>query len=214
MEKLESANRKRIYSDAERQAPINLKEAEPSHLARYQFALKFILPQDNVLDVPCGSGYGTKLISTAARKAVGIDIHKGAIGHAKEFFSDKNNSFSIGNIEDMRGLFPDDNLFDVIISFEGIEHINNSEAFLDEVVRLLKKDGEFIISTPRKPHGSPYHVKEYNLDEFKELLSKKFDIRQIFGQIHTDIFDLNEKAVNPHDYKRFNFIAICKLKTS
>lgn len=52
-----------IQSDAERQAPITLEDAEPSHLARYQFAQSYLTPTDIVLDAPCGSGYGTCLLS-------------------------------------------------------------------------------------------------------------------------------------------------------
>src|SRR4030042_3828224 len=163
---------KRIFSDEERQAPIEVKETEPSHLARYQFALSYISKGDKVLDVPWGSGYGTKLLTSKEAEIFGIDIHEGAVGHAKEFFSDKLNSFLVGNMEDMGKLFPQDKVFDVIVSFEGIEHIKHPEKFLKEVKRLLKDRGKFIISTPRKSHGNPYHIKEYSLEEFKQELSK------------------------------------------
>ena len=57
--------------------------------------------------------------------------------------------------------------FDVIISFEAIEHIEEQEAFLSEVKRLLKDDGLFIVSSPNKTlytdetgQQNPHHVKE------------------------------------------------------
>ncbi len=203
---------KRIFSDAERQAPTDIKYAEPSHLARYQFALNYVFENNKILDVPCGSGYGTKLLSLKGAEVKGVDISKKAIGHAKEFFSDDKNSFIVGDMEKLNEVLPENGNFDVIVSFEGIEHIKNAEIFLDEIKRLLKKDGRFIISTPRKPHGSPYHFKEYLLDEFKTLLETRFDVKKMFGQIYTDIFDLNERNVNPDDYKKFTFIAYCITK--
>lgn len=203
----------RIFSDGERQAPIDLKEVEPTHLIRYQFALDYITPGDMVLDAPRGSDYGTKLFASIGAKVERVDIHEGAIKHAKRFFSDENNSFFVGDMENLKRIFPENNCFDVVVSFEGVEHLKNPEAFLNEISRLLKKEGKFIVSTPpRKPHGSPYYTKEYSLEEFKELLSVRFDVKQIFAQIYTDIFDLTKRQVNPDDYKKFNFIAYCALK--
>ncbi len=203
---------KRIFSDEERQAPIEVYKAEPSHLARYQFALDFIARGDKVLDVPCGSGYGTKLLTSKEAEIYGVDIYTGAIEHAKEFFSDKLNSFLVGDMENMKKLFPQDNIFDVIVSFEDIEHIKHPEKFLDKAKRLLKDKGKFIISTPRKPHDSPYHIREYSLEEFKQELSKNFNIQKIYGQIYTDIFDLESRKVNSYEFKRFNYIAYCVSK--
>jgi 2-polyprenyl-3-methyl-5-hydroxy-6-metoxy-1,4-benzoquinol methylase len=108
----------------------------------------------------------------------------------------------------MKDLFPD-NTFDKVVSFEGIEHLHNPNYFLDEVKRTLKPQGLFIISTPRKPHGSPFHIKEYDLDEFKELLQDKFKILEIYGQLFTDFHNLATSNINPNVYRRFNFIAIC-----
>jgi 2-polyprenyl-3-methyl-5-hydroxy-6-metoxy-1,4-benzoquinol methylase len=203
---------RRIFSDGERQAPIEVAEAEPSHLARYQFALTYVSAGDKILDVPCGSGYGTKLLATKGSEVIGIDNSSEAIGHAEEFFQTKNNHFSVGDMEKLSKTIVDNAGFDVIVSFEGIEHIKNPEPFLTETKKLLKKGGCFIVSTPRKPHGSPYHLREYSLEEFISILEKDFEIKGMFGQIYTDIFELSKKNVRPEDYKRFNFIAICATK--
>lgn len=182
MESFEKTEEKfKIYSDGERQAPTSLVEAEPSHLARYKFVLNFISRNDIVLDAPCGSGYGVKLISSQAKEAKGVDINEGAILHAKNFFSNPNNSFLKGNIENMRDILPESGVFDVVTSFEGIEHIEDPQMFLGEIQRLLKKEGKLIISTPRKPHGSPFHITEYSLDEYISLLSQKFKVEQMYG---------------------------------
>lgn len=194
-----------IHSDGERQAPKNLEEAEVTHLARYRFALRFARRDETCLDAPCGSGYGTALLSGKSKSVYGVDINRGAINHAKEFFSKPNSYFGVADIENI--VFEDDS-FDRIISFEGIEHIQNPGSFLSEARRILKPGGAMIISTPRKPHGSPYHIREFSLDEFKGELSQYFNVRNVFGQIYTDIFSL-EKKVNPMDYKKFNFIAYC-----
>lgn len=199
-----------IESNKERQAPQKSLEAEPSHLARYKFALNFIDPKDKVLDLPCGSGYGSEVMSAKGKEVIGIDIDVGAIQHAKELFKNNKTEFFIGNAENLQNIFPANEIFDIIASFEGIEHLDNQNSSLQEMKRLLKKEGLLIISTPRKPHGSPYHTIEFSLEEFKTFLSQEFIIKKIYGQIYTDIFDLEERKENPHDYERFNFIALCK----
>lgn len=201
-----------IISDKERQAPIKIEEAEPSHLARYKFAEQYVQQGNKVLDAPCGSGYGTKLLSLKGAKTYGVDIHEGAIEHAKEFFLNDSDCFYVGNIEDMKSLFPNKEFFDVVVSFEGIEHLNNPDYFLNEVRRLLKPQGILIISTPRKPHGSPFHTVEYDLNEFRNILFSKFIINKMYGQVYDKFYDLSKNNINPNDYKRFNFVAICSLK--
>lgn len=199
-----------IESDKERQAPKTLEDVEPSHLARYKFALNFILEDDVVLDAPCGSGYGTKLLTEKSTKVYGVDIFPPAIDHANELFSNDKNCFFVCDIQDME-LFKD-NYFDVVISFEGIEHIKSPDLFLKEIRRVLTPDGRLIISTPRKPHGSPYHIIEFSLEEFKKILSQYFKIDNIYGQIYTDIFNLDDGLKDPFAYDHFNYIAVCSSK--
>ncbi len=196
-----------IESDKERQAPKRLEDAEPSHLARYRFALDFIDEDDVVLDTPCGSGYGSLLLTEKSKKVYGIDIFPPAIEHANELFSNENNCFFVCDMQDM-SMFKD-SYFDVIVSFEGIEHIKDPDKFLQEVKRVLKPEGRLIISTPRKPHGSPFHIIEFSLEEYRRILSKYFKIQGMYGQIYTEIFDLEVKVVDPFSYNRFNYIAVC-----
>lgn len=201
-----------ILSDRERQAPTTTQEAEPSHIARYNFVVPFIKNRDILLDIPCGSGYGTNILAKEAKSVFGVDIHAGAIQHAKEFFQLSNVEFLEGDMENTLNLKTEK--FDTVVSFEGIEHIKNQKVFLKNIKNLLKRDGLLIISTPRKPHGSPHHTVEFSLDEFKEILSEQFIIEKMFGQIYMDIFDMKERQEDPHAYNRFNFIAVCRPKVA
>ena len=168
-----------IITNEERQAPKNLEDAELSHLNRYKFALQYISSNDIVLDAPCGSGYGTEVLASNSSKVYGVDIHNGAIEHAREFFQSSNSSFHVGNIENLLKLFPDSGKFDKVVSFEGIEHLKYPDLFLKEIERLMNVGGNLIISTPRKPHGSPFHIQEYSFQEFTELLSSYFKVNKI-----------------------------------
>lgn len=149
------------------------------HVNRYVFASKFIKDKI-VLDVACGTGYGSKyLLRKGARKVVGLDISIDAIKYAKEQYNINNEglSFVCGNAIDLP--FPD-NYFDVIVSFETIEHLKEYRKFLLECKRVLKDGGLFICSTPNKrvssPHTekpkNPFHVKEFYPEEFNSLLAE------------------------------------------
>ncbi|HDL02450.1 MAG TPA: class I SAM-dependent methyltransferase [Candidatus Pacearchaeota archaeon] len=197
-----------IISDRERQAPLKVEEAEVTHLARYDFALNFLNKNLVVLDAPCGSGYGSAHMSKGVKAVYGIDCFSGAIDHAREFFDRENTRFVVGDMQDMQDNFKDD-FFNVIVSFEGIEHIGKQVQFLKESRRVLKKDGKLIISTPRKPQGNPFHTVEFSYKEFIDFLSKYFEIEKVFGQTYVDFFELTEKNM-PKEDVRLNFIVICK----
>ena len=163
--------------------------AEAEHSARYEFARKYVKDR-KVLDVGCGVGYGSALLASIAKEVIGIDISNEAIDYAKQNYLRENVRFHVGDATDLD--FLKDEQFDVIASFEVIEHVPNYFQYLSEVQRLLKDDGIFIISTPNKKYHSPssekplnpFHVTEFWLDDFKELLKKNFGNVKLYGQYY------------------------------
>jgi len=85
-------------------------------------------------------------------------------------------------------------MFDVVVSFEVIEHLHDQQPYLREISRVLRPNGLFIVSTPNKyfygPNGSnnPFHTREFTPDEFEALLSPYFSTINLYGQI--DWWDL------------------------
>lgn len=159
------------------------------HLERYQFVLNYT-KNKKVLDIACGTGYGSHLVASNGAKFVyGKDIQEESIKYAKENFKKENLNF---NICDATKLDLGDNSIDVVISFETIEHIkiDRVEIYLRELKRVLKDDGIIIISTPNKRVVSPfskkpkniYHTKEYTIYELKCLLKNYFVIEEVYGQ--------------------------------
>lgn len=149
-------------------------------LARYQFALKYVRKGDKVLDVACGTGYGSSLLAQKG-KVVGIDINRDAIKYAKRKY--RRVSFLVA---DAQKLPFKDGEFDLAVSFEFIEHIKKPEKLLHEVKRVLKRKGTFILSTPNKKFPkiveSPYHEKEYTYQELKKLLEEHFKKVTLYGE--------------------------------
>lgn len=167
---------------------LEIPEISYEHWHRYLYATPFV--KDKViLDIACGEGYGSHLLSQYAKRVVGIDISPEVIEYASINYVKDNLEFKTGSA----GSIPIEGkeVFDVIISFETIEHITEDEqkAFMREVKGLLKPDGLFIVSTPNKliysdiPNlKNEFHIKEFYINEFKDFLSSHFSNIKLMGQ--------------------------------
>ncbi|MHB8481153.1 MAG: class I SAM-dependent methyltransferase [Nitrospiria bacterium] len=149
------------------------------HLERYRFASKYVSGKV-VLDIACGTGYGTELLKEAGAKSVtGVDISKKAINDASQKHKISGVNFIEGSIID----FSESIKYDLIVSFETIEHVEDYKSALNNLKSLLNEDGILIISTPNRTVNSPqccsiddkpgglYHVREFTFDEFENTLT-------------------------------------------
>jgi ubiquinone/menaquinone biosynthesis C-methylase UbiE len=80
-----------------------------------------------------------------------------------------------------------DREFDVVVSFETIEHLPevDQDKFVSELARVISDDGLVFVSTPNLViswNKNPYHIKELSLSEFKEVLKKYFPFVVILEQ--------------------------------
>ncbi len=156
------------------------------HLHRYAYAATFVKGK-RVLDLASGEGYGSRILAAAASSVVGVDIDENTVRHAAEKYSGQNVQFIAGSVTAVP--IQEDHSFDVVVCFEAIEHIEDQEKLLGEVARLLKPEGVFIVSTPNKAEyhhegeeDNPFHVKELDFDEFRQLLACHFKNLRFLGQ--------------------------------
>lgn len=158
------------------------------HYSRYYFAGTLVKGL-RVLDAPCGEGYGSNYLSQFANEVVGIDISKEAVEHAQKEYSKGNLKFSVSEMNSLSEF--EDNSFDAVVSFEGIEHVDRSTQLtaLQEFKRVLKKGGKLIISSPNKRvysdlrnYNNPYHFSEYYFEGMKKDLGGLFKNVKFFGQ--------------------------------
>ncbi len=176
---------------------------ELEHLNRYFFVIyQFNLKDKKILDIACGEGYGSYLLSKFANSVIGIDIDKETITHATEKYEAENLRFLQG---DAVCIPLDDNSVDCVVSFETIEHHNKHEEMLLEIKRILTKKGILVISSPDKLHYSDssgtkneFHAKELYYDEFKDLIKKHFEQTYFFSQrtFNGSMIVLNENGKN------------------
>jgi SAM-dependent methyltransferase len=154
------------------------------HLHRYIWASTLVRDK-RVLDLASGEGYGSNLLAHLASQVCAVDIDDAAIRHASDRYKRANLQFIKGSITDVP--ISENECFDVIVCFEAIEHIEEHEALLRNVKRLLKPEGLFIVSTPNKEHEAeeeenPFHVKELTFSEFDGLLTRFFTHVNYLGQ--------------------------------
>lgn len=152
------------------------------HLARYSFACRYTAGR-RVADIASGTGYGSEVLYKrgAAQYVTGVDCDPEAVEYARTFHGSAGIKFIAANGQ-QTGL--SDGQFDLVTSFETLEHVPDGEAFLAEFHRLLSPGGLLVISTPNQwPIAEcPHHYAEYDLDRFLEVLEPWFDVDILFNQ--------------------------------
>ncbi len=174
--------------NGERFVPECSGEIAYEHWHRYAFAAA--LARDKiVLDVASGEGYGTALLAEHASSAVGVDISNAAVIHSAKKYQDRR---ILGFVQASCTALPfASHTFDLIVSFETIEHVDEIQQrlMIEEFSRVLKPDGLLLISSPNKrlysdarDYSNEYHVRELYDDEFRDLLSRQFPMQRWFHQ--------------------------------
>lgn len=126
-----------------------------------------------VLDFSCGEGYGSHLMKTwGAARVVGVDISQDAIDAANERFSSDSVQFIKSSAEEIKDNLGDAK-FDLIVSFETIEHVQDPRSMLEAMKSLLAEGGSIVISCPNDLAfpgiDNPFHLKKYTFEDFKDL---------------------------------------------
>ena len=172
----------------ERFVPGAIGEIAYEHWHRYAFARRFAAGR-RVLDAACGEGYGTALLGAVAAGATGVDIDAAAIARARATYGDRNHvSFATGSVTALPFAAAS---FDVVVSFETIEHLDAREQppMLAEFRRVLAPGGLLVLSSPNKrrysderSHRNPFHRHELYRDDLARLLEPEFPYRLWFHQ--------------------------------
>jgi SAM-dependent methyltransferase len=159
------------------------------HMARYAFAAR-LAQGKRVLDAGCGAGYGAAELAKKAHWVVGADRAAEAVDFAGAHYAAPNLRFEQASCH---ALPHPDGCFDLVVSFEVIEHLEQYREFLWEARRVLAPGGQFIVSTPNRLYytesrgaegKNPYHFHEFELEELRSELAAFFPHVAIFVENH------------------------------
>lgn len=167
----------------------------------YKISTKYV-KNKSVLDFGCGGGYGTEYLSRfTTKEVVGFDKDIKSIKSANIFFYSTNLSFT--------HILPSKK-FDVIVTFQVIEHIKDRNKYFKILNKLLKPNGIILFSTPNKNITSfglkkpamVFHKTEFNPKSLQKELSKNFNNVKIYGQISNSI----KKKVIQNNYSYLDLV--------
>ena len=184
----------------ERFTPECVREIVYEHWHRYAWA-RGLVHDKHVLDCACGEGYGSHLLADAAKSVVGVDVDAEAVDHARRRYSAEHLSFERADALDLP--FEDDR-FDVVVSFETLEHLAEHDELLAGFRRVLKPDGVLLLSSPDKRsysdltgYDNEFHVRELYRDQLEALLGRHFPNYRLSGQklmFHSLLWALDDDA--------------------
>jgi 2-polyprenyl-3-methyl-5-hydroxy-6-metoxy-1,4-benzoquinol methylase len=192
------------------QLGVGLNLSHIDHMVRYAFTSNFIKDK-KVLDITCGSGYGSQFMALqGAEKVVGVDIDANSIEHARKYYQHPNISYIESDAHNVSEL--EDASFDIVISFETIEHLQFPRDFLLELRRLLKPDGQLIISCPNDYRSSPwisqYHIHKFRFTEFRDIILNVFGEASFLLQYNTITSSLiRPTGIEEHNSRFQNYIS-------
>ncbi len=164
------------------------------HLAVYEWIAARVKGL-RVFDLACGEGYGANVLAASAANVVGIDANPEAHEHARLRYTRPNLTFERSLVEEFRGPC------DAVVFLQTIEHIHDPDALC---AQLAAAAPVAYISTPNRltlaPPGAeksdnPWHLREYTLNEYRELLEPRFSSVELFGLQHARKLRAHELAL-------------------
>jgi hypothetical protein len=164
------------------------------HLAVYEWIAARVKGL-RLADLACGEGYGADVLAGSASSTVGVDANPEAHEHARLRYRRPNLRFERGLVEAF------DEPCDAVVFLQTIEHIAEPGALLEHFAVLAPVS---YVSTPNRltlaPPGAdksdnPWHLREYTLAEYRELLEPCFSQVEILGVFHARKLRLHELAL-------------------
>lgn len=145
------------------------------HRAAYEYA-RNRPPVGRLLDLGCGSGYGTRMLAEG---------HPGVVGFDRIVPDAAQRSDSARFVRGNLASLPfQDASFARVISFQLIEHFADPTFYVDAIATLLRADGEVLITTPNRLTSdgvNPYHLREYTAEELRKVLRRRFARVELLG---------------------------------
>jgi 2-polyprenyl-3-methyl-5-hydroxy-6-metoxy-1,4-benzoquinol methylase len=158
------------------------------HLAVYEWIGARVIG-DRVIDMACGEGYGSEVLSRSASSVVGVDANPDAHEHARLRYRRENLAFARGLVES----YGEPSSYDAAVFLQTIEHVQDPIAVLEHLRSLLGPGGVAYVSTPNvltlaspgaAKSDNPWHLREYRAHEFEALCRTTFADVRLLSVLH------------------------------
>lgn len=139
-----------------------------NHLTRYLHARSLLKPGDLVVEIACGTGYGSKLLGMHGCKVFAYDISKEALDIAAKHNAHPNVVYRWGDIQKFSEMNWRD--LDGIVCFETLEHIAKGQEEIAFAFKESLKDGApAICSIPLNHPDRKWHKRVFSYDEREKV---------------------------------------------
>lgn len=178
----------------------------PEKKNEFIYAAKWISETDSVLEIGSGKGAFANLIS--AKSYVGLEFSQTA-----KQLAEKNGVEIINqSIEDHALICS--GKYDVVCSFQVLEHVSNPRAFIEAAVKCLRPGGRLILSVPSLDSFSRY-VPNFSLDMPPHHVTRWTDLslQNVAREMHLEVEDIWHEPLQ-EAHKLFYASAIFKNATN
>ena len=181
----------RVYPDEMDNGGEIQRVLKEIHLRRYRVARDWLKEhlgnrKIRVIDIACGSGFGTAILSELG-ETIGVDIDPESIEYAKSHYRNGHIDFMIGNADD-KDFLNSLGRFDAIISSGTIEHIEDPITFLGWIKKTLNPGGGCVVcfpSTITMDWAKPHHKRDISLRDAARLFSTcGFEVKREYIEGH------------------------------
>lgn len=156
----------------ERQVAPTVDGIRRDHVARYEFAARFVPAGSRLIDFACGVGYGANILARAGHAVRAYDIDEGALAYGAEHYAAPGLTFHRGH-GDKPGELGD---ADAAVCFETIEHLQDPRPLL----KALRESSPLLLASVPNEDEFPwspapgivtaFHFRHYTRVQFEQLL--------------------------------------------
>jgi len=167
--------------------------------SEYLFTANFVKDEDLILDIGCGTGLFSKYLPKK-NHFTGIELSEDACKEGAK------NNIKILNEKIEEHVINNKNRYDVVSSFQVLEHINNPLEFIQNSLVALKKGGLFIFAVPNNESylkNSPNY--KYNLPPHHLILWKKKQCDKIAEIFNLELIEFNFEKIHEIHKKEAQF---------
>ena len=183
------------YGPAQQEAILAVERSHPENEyfgrdysgSPYHWIVRELPSGLRILDIACGSGQGSYVLSQRADFVLGVDYSEAYVSQARQRFPETNRLLFVRG--DAQSFYDQAQPpFDLVVSLHTLEHVPDDRAMLAALSRNLRPGGLMIVEAPllfRRPMSvpiNPYHLREYTKEGLVHLVSDQgLQIERVIG---------------------------------